>query len=108
MVADGVVVPLELAHLPYLDATFEDYVGVRGLERFGKDKWRDYVNDVVARLIAAMQPEDTVLGGGNVHNLLTLPPGCRAGDNANAFIGGFRIWEATEDRHADSSVASKK
>jgi polyphosphate glucokinase len=92
MVADGVLLPMELAHLPYKDATFEDYVGIRGLEKFGKDTWRQFVSDIVARLVAALEPDDVVLGGGNVHNLLTLPPGCRAGDNANAFIGGFRIW----------------
>jgi polyphosphate glucokinase len=95
MVADGVLEPMELGHLPYKDATFEDYVGVRGFERFGKDKWREYVNDVVARLIAALEPDEVVLGGGNVNNLDNMPPGCRAGDNANAFTGGFRLWEQT-------------
>jgi polyphosphate glucokinase len=63
------------------------------LERWGKHKWRKYVADVVARLIAALEPEDVVLGGGNVKQLEELPPGCRAGENANAFLGGFRLWE---------------
>jgi polyphosphate glucokinase len=67
-------------------------VGIRGLERVGKKKWRRYVADVVARLIAALEPDDVVLGGGNVKKLKELPPGCRAGDNANAFLGGFRLW----------------
>lgn len=93
MVVDGILEPMELGHLPYKDATFEDYVGVRGFKRFGESKWRQYVSDVVARLIKALEPDDVVLGGGNVKNLGSLPPGCRAGDNANAFIGGFRIWE---------------
>ncbi len=87
------VEPLELGHLPYRKATFEDYVGVRGLEKYGKKKWRRYVTDVVERLIAALEPDDVVLGGGNVHKLKKLPPGCRAGDNINAFRGGFRLWE---------------
>ena len=69
----------------------------RGLERIGKKKWRRYVADVVARLIAALQPDDIVLGGGNVKKLKELPPGCRAGDNANAFLGGFRLWEEGGD-----------
>jgi polyphosphate glucokinase len=98
MVADGVVEPMELAHLPYRKATFEDYVGIRGLERLGKKKWRRAVADVVARLSAALEPEYVVLGGGNVHKLKELPPGCRAGDNANAFVGGFRLWER-DDRN---------
>jgi polyphosphate glucokinase len=93
MMVDGVVVPMELAHLPYKKATYEDYVGIRGLKKHGKQRWRRHVVDVVARLRAALEPSDVVLGGGNVKKLGKLPPGCRAGDNANAFIGGFRLWE---------------
>lgn len=92
MVVNGVVVPMELAHLPYRKGTFEDYVGERALEREGKKQWRKYVVDVVARLRAALVPDDVVLGGGNIRHLTALPPGCRAGDNANAFAGGFRMW----------------
>ena len=94
MVVNGVVVPMELAHLPYRKGTFEDYVGERALEREGKKKWRKYVVDVVARLRAALVPDDVVIGGGNIRHLTELPPGCRAGDNANAFAGGFRMWAA--------------
>jgi polyphosphate glucokinase len=93
MIVDGIVEPMELGHLPYKKSIYEDYVGQRGLDRRGKDKWRRYVEDVVARLIAALEPDDVVLGGGNIKQLKTLPAGCRAGDNANAFIGGFRLWE---------------
>jgi polyphosphate glucokinase len=92
MVVDGIVEPMELGHLPYKKATYEDYVGQRGLERSGKTKWRRHVTDVVVRLVAALEPEDVVIGGGNVKVLKELPPGCRAGDNANAFLGGFQMW----------------
>lgn len=92
LIVEGAVVPMELGHLPYRKATFEDYVGERGLERYGKRKWRQCVADVVARLQAALLPDEVVLGGGNVRALKELPPGCRAGDNANAFAGGFRLW----------------
>lgn len=92
LVVDGVVAPMELAHLPYRKATYEDYVGVRALERAGKKKWRKQVEDVVARLIAAFRPDDVVLGGGNSKQLKELPPGCRLGDNDNAFLGGYRMW----------------
>jgi polyphosphate glucokinase len=95
MVVEGIVEPMELGHLPYRDSTFEDYVGIRGLQRIGMEKWREAVKDVVARLVAALEPDEVVLGGGNVDNLNELPPLCRAGDNANAFIGGFRLWEQT-------------
>jgi polyphosphate glucokinase len=102
-IVDCIVEPLELGHLPYKKATFEDYLGVRGLEKYGKKKWRGYVADAVERLIAALEPEYVVIGGGNVQKLKELPPGCRAGDNANAFRGGFRLWEkadgTTRDKH---------
>jgi polyphosphate glucokinase len=93
LVIDGMVEPMELGHLPYRKTTFEDYVGIRGLQKYGKKKWRRYVTDVVERLITALEPDEVVLGGGNVHKLKKLPPGCRAGDNTNAFRGGFRLWE---------------
>ena len=92
MVMSDLVEPMELDHLPYKKGTYEDYVGVRGLERYGKKKWRRYVEDVVDRLVVALEPDDVVLGGGNVKKLKELPKNCRAGDNANAFLGGFRLW----------------
>jgi polyphosphate glucokinase len=101
MIVDGIVEPMELAHLPYKKGTFEDYVGRVGLERHGKKKWRRHVADVVARLIAALEPDDTVIGGGNARKLDMLPPHSRAGDNANALRGGFRLWQrATALPHA--------
>jgi len=93
MVVNGIVEAMELAHLPYKKGTYEDYVGERSLEKRGKKKWRRQVQDVVERLVAALEPDDVVLGGGNVKKLKELPDGCRVGDNANAFIGGFRLWE---------------
>jgi polyphosphate glucokinase len=98
MIVDGIVEPMELAHLPYRKATYEDYVGLRGLLRFGKKKWRKHVEDVVAKLGAALEVDDIVLGGGNAMKLDKLPPGCRMGDNANAFLGGFRLWKGVSKR----------
>lgn len=94
MVLDGIVQPLELAHLPYRRGlTFEDYVGAAGLERFGRRRWRQFVGDVTARLLEATQTDYVVLGGGNSKKLDTLPRGARLGANANAFTGGFRLWQ---------------
>jgi polyphosphate glucokinase len=107
MIVDGIVEPMELGHLPYKKRTFEDYVGVRGYDRLGKKKWRQHVADVIARLIAALEPEDVVLGGGNVKQLKKLPPGCRAGDNANAFLGGFRLWQKNSRRNASNSAKAR-
>lgn len=92
MIVNGIVEPMELGHLPYKKGTFEDYVGDRGLHRVGKKRWRKLVKDVIERLVAATEPDDVVIGGGNVVHLKTLPKGCRAGNNDNAFIGGFRMW----------------
>jgi polyphosphate glucokinase len=99
MIVDGIIVPMELAHLSYKKATYEDYIGIRGLKKHGKKRWRRDVVDVVERLLAALEPGDVVLGGGNVKKLKKLPPGCRASDNANAFIGGFRLWANADGRH---------
>ncbi|MCL2429540.1 MAG: ROK family protein, partial [Alphaproteobacteria bacterium] len=96
MIVDGILEPMELGHLPYKKGTYEDYVGRAGLERHGKKRWRGHVADVTARLIAALEPDETVIGGGNVHKLETLPPGVRGGDNADAFRGGFRLWQTPD------------
>jgi polyphosphate glucokinase len=93
MIVDGIAEPMELAHLPYRKGTFEDYVGERGLERLGKNRWRKRVAEVIETLTAALGPTDVVIGGGNVKKLKELPPRCRAGENDNAFTGGFRLWE---------------
>lgn len=103
LVVDGIVEPMELGHLPYRNATYEKYVGERALKRMGKGRWRKYVADVVARLSAALQPDDIVLGGGNVKHLKKLPPGCRAGNNADAFLGGFALW----GQHADQATRQR-
>ncbi len=94
LVLDGRAEPMELGHLPYRKATYEHYVGARALERMGKGKWRKHVVDVVQLLAAALEPDEVVLGGGNVRHLEELPRGCRAGDNANAFIGGELLWRS--------------
>ena len=93
MIVEGVVVPLELGQLPYKKGTVEDYLGLRGLQRLGRKKWQQDVAYCIGRLVFALHPDDVVLGGGNVKKLKTLPEGCRGGDNVNAFLGGFRLWE---------------
>ncbi len=99
MIVDGVLQPLELAHLPYKKGkTYEDYVGISGLERVGKKKWQKHVIDVVNRLRDALEVEDVVLGGGNAQKLTELPLGARIADNANAMIGGVRLWEAAKSK----------
>ena len=108
LVIDGVVQPLELAHLPYRKGrTFEDYVGQRGYERLGKRAWVRHVTHVVEALRHALQVEYVVLGGGGVKRLERLPPGCRAGTNANAFTGGVRLWEAPHASRRRAAAAPR-
>ena len=95
LIVNSILEPMELGHLPYKKGTYEDYVGERGLRRVGKKKWRGYVEAVVGKLVAALEPDYVVLGGGNAKKLKVLPPLCRTGDNSNAFRGGFRLWEGT-------------
>jgi polyphosphate glucokinase len=94
LVIEGVVQPLEIAHLPYRSGkTYEEFLGKRGLDRVGKKRWRRLVQEIVPRLRHAFQVDEVVLGGGNVKQLKELPPNTRLGANANAFVGGFRLWE---------------
>jgi polyphosphate glucokinase len=93
LVVDGIVEPMELAHLPFRKQTFEDYVGERGLERLGRRKWRLAVLEVIERFSVALEPDYVVLGGGNAKKVGDLPAGTRLGANGNAFIGGFRLWD---------------
>ena len=94
LIVDGILEPTELAHLPYKrERTYEDYLGKAGLKRLGKRKWRRHVLDVVAQLKAALEADEVVIGGGNAKFLKRLPRGARLGDNANAFLGGYRLWK---------------
>ena len=93
LIVDGVIEPMELAHLPYKKGrTYEEYVGKKGLKRLGKKKWRRHVEDVIERFRTALNVDEVVLGGGNAKLVKKLPKGVRRGTNANAFIGGFRLW----------------
>jgi polyphosphate glucokinase len=99
MIVDGNLEPMELAHLPYRNGkTFEHYVGAAGLKRYGRKKWRRRVKDVIDRMIAALEPDYVVLGGGNAKEVGRLPRRVRLGDNANAFVGGFRLWDAEKTK----------
>jgi len=93
LVVEGRAEPLELAHLPFRKGTFEEYVGEQARERLGKKKWRAAVLETIERLVAAMEPDYVVLGGGNAKKVGELPPNVRLGANENAFLGGFRLWD---------------
>ncbi len=93
LVTDGVVQPMELAHMPFKHRTFEDYLGERGRKEFGRKKWQELVFEAAETLTAALEPDSIVIGGGNATKLDELPPNATLGSNSNAFIGGFRAWE---------------
>ncbi len=94
MIVNGMLEPMELAHLIYKNGkTYEDYLGLRGLERSGKKKWRQHVAKITKRLKTALEADYVVLGGGNSKKLKKLPTGTQLGNNLNAFLGGFRMWQ---------------
>jgi polyphosphate glucokinase len=93
LVVEGIVEPMELGHLPFRKKTFEDYLGEAGRQRLGGKKWRKTVGEAIERLVAALEPDYVVLGGGNAKKLEELPPNVRLGANENAFLGAFRLWD---------------
>jgi polyphosphate glucokinase len=94
MIRDGVLIPLELAHLPYRRGkTYEEYVGDRAYRSMSKRKWRKHVLAIIDLFVAALVVDYVVLGGGNARHMKSLPRNVRVGSNANAFKGGFRLWE---------------
>ena len=103
---DGVLEPMELGHLPYRKATYEDYVGIRGLKRHGKKKWRKYVADVVDRLSAALEPDEIVLGGGNVKLLKKLPEKC-CPEKTRMRLPGVSAFGARKIRMSAGTVATR-
>lgn len=103
MIVDGIVEPMEIAHLPYKHGkTYEDYLGLRGLKHLGKSKWRHYVARVVEELRTALNADYVVLGGGNAKKLHKLPPKTRLGNNENAFLGGYRLWSTEKPKQSKS------
>jgi predicted NBD/HSP70 family sugar kinase len=106
LVVEGHVQPLEIAHLPYRNGkTYEDFVGKRGQDRMGRRRWRRVVAEIVPRLFDAFQVDEVVIGGGNAKQLKEVPRGARLGDNANAFVGGFRLWERATARRRRAALA---
>lgn len=94
LIIDGVIAAMELGHLPYADGhTYEDHVGEKARKRLGNKKWRHEVEQVVEGFRKALLPDYIVLGGGNASHLKRLPPQTLRGGNADAFAGGFRLWE---------------
>jgi polyphosphate glucokinase len=107
LVLDGVLEPMELAHLPYKKGqSYEDYIGKAGMKRSGKKKWRKHVHDVIDRFRQALNVEDVVLGGGNAKLMRSLPKGVRLGANANAFLGGYRLWDDARRSSRASAAGS--
>ena len=98
LVVRGHIVPMELGHLAIGGKTYEEELGVRGLKKAGRKKWEKRVEAATARFVSALLLDDVVIGGGNAKKLSRLPHGCRIGTNANAFVGGFRLWQDTKSR----------
>lgn len=107
LVADGgVVIPLEMAQLPFRSGTYENYLGARALERLGRKRWEKHVRFAATRMIEVVRPDDVVIGGGNAKKLKTLPKGCRLGTNLFAFAGGYRLFEQASSKRQPTRAKS--
>src|ERR1700759_5350359 len=74
MIHHGVLIPLELAHLPYENGeSYEAWLGNAGYRELGKRRWRKHVLDVIDLFMAALQVDYVVLGGGNARHMKELP-----------------------------------
>jgi polyphosphate glucokinase len=104
----GHIVPMELGALSYRKGAIEDYLGARGRQKLGKKKWRKTVEFAVKRFTSALLLDDVVIGGGNAKKLKQVPPGCRLGSNANAFLGGFRMWEKADSKQPSQGATARK
>jgi len=104
----GHIVPMELGALSYRKGAIEDYLGPRGLKKLGKKKWRKTFEFAVKRFTSALLVEDVVIGGGNAKKLKQAPPGCRIGSNANAFVGGFRMWDKADSKQPSQCATARK
>jgi predicted NBD/HSP70 family sugar kinase len=95
LVSEGHLLPMELAHMPYRKGkSYEEYVGEAARKRLGSKKWEKHVFAVIELMRGALGPDEVVIGGGNARRLEKLPTGVRLGENANAFVGGFRLWKS--------------
>ena len=108
VIMDWVIEPLELGRFHYKKSTLEHYVGIRALERLGRKKWQENVEDALARLVNALKPTDVVIGGGNAKKLKPFPAGCRLGDNSFAFLGGYRLWDRAKQASPPTIPISDK
>ena len=97
LIVEGIVVPMEWGHFSYRNGTIEDYLGARALKQLGKKKWSRHFRRVITFINEVFHADSIVIGGGNAKKLKKLPPVCRLGSNANAFVGGFRLWEESAD-----------
>jgi predicted NBD/HSP70 family sugar kinase len=105
LVVRGHIVPMEIGQMGIGNKTFEEELGVRGLKKAGRRKWEKRVDAALERFASALLLDDVVLGGGNAKKLTKLPRGCRIGNNANAFTGGFRMWQDAKTRYSNAATA---
>jgi polyphosphate glucokinase len=99
LIAENVIVPLELGQLRYRRGRLlGEVLGRPGLKRLGEKKWRKAVAEAVPALMAALLADYVVLGGGNAKRLREPPPGSRLSNNLTAFRGGFRLWHVEDVR----------
>ncbi|MGD0096444.1 MAG: ROK family protein [Terracidiphilus sp.] len=92
----GHLVPgLELGHHPWRKKgmTYEDYLGQRGLDKFGKARWNDFIEAAIKQTEALFNWDHLYIGGGNTKKI-TFTPGKNVSliSNETGLLGGVILW----------------
>jgi polyphosphate glucokinase len=94
LILNGAMHGLELGNLPYLNGKpCVEYVKKSTLKRIGRARWSLHVKRIVRVMADALQPDYTVLGGGQAKLVANPPRWVEVTDNSKAFIGGIRLWQ---------------
>jgi predicted NBD/HSP70 family sugar kinase len=92
LIAENVIIPLELGRIRVGNRTLGDQLGRKGLKDLGKSKWRGLLEAALQSFAEAFMVDYIVIGGGNAKHVKEPPPGVRLGHNHTAFRGGIRLW----------------
>jgi polyphosphate glucokinase len=85
---------LELGHHPWRKHTYEDYLGRRGLDKYGKKEWNKFLEAAIAQTAATFNWDHLYLGGGNTKKIdFALPKDTTIVSNETGLLGGVALWK---------------
>jgi polyphosphate glucokinase len=93
---EGKLVPgLELAHHPWRkDKTYEDFLGRRGLQKYGRKRWNKLVAKAIPQIESLFNYDHLYIGGGNATKIdFDLPKHVTRIPNEDGLLGGVALWK---------------